>query len=60
MQETVGTVEYKTGNYSLENITKAKEDVKNGVTYSKAVTDRGISQAALHSQYDFTFCNTFT
>ena len=50
MEYTVDTYQYKTSNYSLDNLAKAKEDVRNGVSYSKAIENRGLSRSTLHSQ----------
>ena len=41
---------YKKGRYSLQDLREAKEDVKNGISYTNATKDRNVSRSTLHSQ----------
>ena len=50
MEDTVKSVHYKTGKYNFEDLKAAKDNIKKGVTYSKAIENRNISRMTLHAQ----------
>ena len=41
---------YKKGHYILQDLRDAKEDIRQGKTYSEATANRNVSRSTLHSQ----------